>query len=44
MGFKVTWNETLVGATVEASCTGKGLNGMHILCYRLEYFSCLNAG
>ena len=26
-GFNVTWNETLVGVTVEASCTGPGLNG-----------------
>lgn len=26
-GFNVTWNETLVGVTVEAACTGHGLNG-----------------
>ena len=26
-GFSVTWNETLVGVTVEAPCTGSGLNG-----------------
>ena len=28
-GFNVTWNETLVGVTVEAPCTGPGLNGKH---------------
>ncbi|XP_065905683.1 latrophilin-like protein LAT-2 isoform X2 [Dysidea avara] len=26
-GFNVTWNETLVGVTVETPCTGPGLNG-----------------
>ncbi|XP_065909246.1 uncharacterized protein [Dysidea avara] len=26
-GFNVTWNETLVGVTVEAPCTAPGLNG-----------------
>ena len=26
-GFSITWNETLVGATVEAACTGPDLNG-----------------
>ena len=26
-GFNITWNETQVGITVEASCTGHGLNG-----------------
>ena len=26
-GFSITWNETLVGVTVEAACTGTGLNG-----------------
>ena len=25
--FNITWNETQVGITVEASCTGHGLNG-----------------
>ena len=27
-GFSVIWNETLVGSTVEAPCTGRGLNGL----------------
>ena len=27
MGFNVTWNETLVGITVEVPCAGAGLNG-----------------
>ena len=26
-GFSITWNKTLVGATVEAPCTGDNLNG-----------------
>lgn len=26
-GFNVTWNETQAGITVEAPCTGHGLNG-----------------
>ena len=26
-GFIVEWNKTLAGVTVEASCTGPGLNG-----------------
>ena len=26
-GFNITWNATLVGITVEAPCTGYGLNG-----------------
>ena len=26
-GFNITWNATLVGITVEAHCTGYGLNG-----------------
>ena len=29
-GFTVKWNETLVGATVEVSCTGPGLDGSFI--------------
>jgi len=31
-GFNVTWNETLVGVTVEAPCTGPGLNGTNYQC------------
>ena len=27
-GFSITWNETLVGDTVEAPCSGTGLNGI----------------
>ena len=31
-GFDITWNETLVGVTVEAPCTGHRLNGqLHYL-------------
>ena len=26
-GFSITWNETLAGVTVEAPCTGDGLDG-----------------
>ena len=26
-GFNITWNETLVGITVVAPCTGPGLSG-----------------
>ena len=26
-GFSITWNATLAGITVEAPCTGPGLNG-----------------
>ena len=26
-GFSITWNETLIGDTVDAPCTGTGLNG-----------------
>ena len=26
LGFNITWNETLIGITVEAPCTGPGLN------------------
>ena len=26
-GFTIIWNETQVGVTVEAPCTGPGLNG-----------------
>ena len=26
-GFNVTWKETQVGSTLEAPCTGYGLNG-----------------
>jgi len=26
-GFTITWNKTLVGATIEVPCTGSGLNG-----------------
>ena len=29
-GFSITWNETLAGVTVEAPCTGDGLNGKAI--------------
>ena len=25
--FTITWNETQAGATIEAACTGSGLNG-----------------
>ena len=31
--FNVTWNETLVGVTVEAPCTGHGLNGVLYKCH-----------
>ena len=27
-GFSITWNETLVGVTVEIPCTGEGLDGL----------------
>ena len=30
-GFSVTWNETLVGVTVEVPCTASGLNGNIII-------------
>ena len=29
-GFSITWNETLAGVTVEAPCTGDGLDGKAI--------------
>ena len=41
-GFNVTWNETLVGVTVEAPCTGPGLNGKQ--CMRNMFFVVVFAG
>jgi len=35
-GFNVTWNETLVGITVEAPCTGTGLNGNIQVCMNFQ--------
>lgn len=26
-GFNITWNKTQIGITVEAPCTGQGLDG-----------------
>jgi len=30
-GFDITWNETQVGDTVEASCAGAGLTGEYYI-------------
>lgn len=36
-GFDITWNETVVGVTVKAPCTGTGLNGQSciIICFEV---------
>ena len=31
-GFKITWNDTLAGTTVEVPCAGTGLNGQSYIC------------
>ena len=39
-GFSITWNETLVGVTAEAACTGAGLSGnMNNSSYICKYVS-----
>ena len=39
-GFNVTWNETLVGRTVEVPCSGPGLNGNYCMYGKFQRENC----